>query len=119
MEIAPKMRPASRARGGEAHGVRQKKSPKANRSLAFMNQRKVRRFYCTCPNCPGRSSPQLKWARCQGAVTLPWPRAHSILKRIGGDTFMLRPVVEMSRTNRYNLLNIWELMIFQECTSTA
>src|ERR1039458_8485281 len=42
---------------------------------------------------------QNKWARCQGAVTLPWPRAHSILKWIGGDTFMLRQAVEMSRRN--------------------
>ena len=64
-------------------------------------------------------SRKLKWARCQGAVTFPWPRAHSILKRIGGDNFILRQPVEMSRTNRYNLLNILGLRAFREYTSTA
>ena len=28
---------------------------------------------------------EIKWARCQRAVTIPWLRTHSILKRIGGD----------------------------------
>src|SRR5271157_4690304 len=102
MEMAPKMRPASSANGGEAHGVRQKKSPKANRTLAFMNQ-KDEKLYCTCVRSHGRTAPgahKLKWARCQGAVTIPWPRAHSILKRIGGDALMLRQLVEMSRKNQ-------------------
>jgi len=34
----------------------------------------------------GATTAKIKWAQCQGAVTIPWLRAHSILKRIGGDT---------------------------------
>ena len=55
---------------------------------------------------------EIKWACCQGAVTLPWPQAHSILKWIGGDTFMLRPAVEMSRRNSDNLPFLRQLRIF-------
>jgi hypothetical protein len=55
---------------------------------------------------------KIKWARCQGAVTLPWPRAHSILKWIGGDISMLRRAVEMSRRNPDNPLFFRALRIF-------
>jgi hypothetical protein len=55
---------------------------------------------------------KIKWARCQGAVTLPWPRAHSILKWIGGDISMLRRAVEMSRRNPDNPLLFRALRIF-------
>ncbi len=37
-----------------------------------------------------------KWADCQEAVTIPWPTAHSILKRIGGDTYMVTPLQALS-----------------------
>ena len=48
MVIAPKARPASKASGGVAHGVRQKISPMANRIFEFIelgngNQRCVDR----------------------------------------------------------------------------
>jgi hypothetical protein len=42
--IAPKIKPASKASGGEAHGVRQKKSPKAKRSFEFINCKKMSNF---------------------------------------------------------------------------
>src|SRR5271167_2255726 len=121
MEMAPKTRPASSASGGEAHGVRQKKSPRANRSLAFM-KREIGCCYCTVPSVvrlQPDQHPQLKWARCQGAVTFPWPRAHSILKRIEGDNLILRQPVEMSRINRYNLLNILELHVLRDLCPTS
>jgi hypothetical protein len=42
---------------------------------------------------------KLKWAGSQEAVTFPWLSAHSILKRIGGDTFMVVPFAQMSRAS--------------------
>jgi hypothetical protein len=41
---------------------------------------------------------KLKWAASQEAVTFPWLSAHSILKRIGGDTYMVDPQIRLSRT---------------------
>ena len=40
--------------------------------------------------------PKIKWASYQEAVTFPWLPAHSILKWIGGDTYMLDPLPPMS-----------------------
>jgi hypothetical protein len=42
---------------------------------------------------------KLKWAASQEAVTFPWLSAHSILKRIGGDTTIVNPQSRLSRTN--------------------
>jgi len=42
---------------------------------------------------------KLKWAASQEAVTFPWLSAHSILKRIGGDSYIVDLLNRMSRTN--------------------
>ena len=39
---------------------------------------------------------KIKWACRQGAVTFPCPQAHSILKRIGGDVYMVPPLDPLS-----------------------
>ena len=45
-----------------------------------------------------RNRGKLKWAASQEAVTFPWLSAHSILKRIGGDGFIVDLPVGLSRT---------------------
>lgn len=42
---------------------------------------------------------KLKWAASQEAVTFPWLSAHSIRKRIGGDSYIVDPSDALSRDN--------------------
>ena len=92
-----KINPQRRAIGGEAQGVAEKQSKRKKRTFDIAEDDK---------GCG-----KLKRACCQGAVTIPWPQACSILKWIGGDISMLPLSAGMSSLQRY-YMSIWSKVDF-------